>query len=87
MSNRQGQASAPAAPLTSDTVSVALPCVMVIFGAGGNLTRCKVIPALYNLVASRRLPARLANYRAGSDGRTAADQLLTRSGRAWRPLT
>jgi glucose-6-phosphate 1-dehydrogenase len=28
---------------------VADPCIMVIFGAAGDLTRRKLIPALYNL--------------------------------------
>ena len=32
------------------------PCAMVIFGAGGDLTRRLVVPALYNLVAGRLLP-------------------------------
>jgi glucose-6-phosphate 1-dehydrogenase len=36
---------APAAP----------PCAMVIFGAAGDLTKRLVVPALYNLVNSRRL--------------------------------
>ena len=31
------------------------PCVMVIFGAGGDLTRRKLIPALYNLAADNLL--------------------------------
>ncbi|HOG46627.1 MAG TPA: hypothetical protein PLB78_08275, partial [Anaerolineae bacterium] len=33
------------------------PNAMVIFGATGDLTRRKLIPALYNLHASRLLPA------------------------------
>src|SRR5580692_5407022 len=32
------------------------PCVFVIFGASGDLTRRKLIPALYNLALSRLLP-------------------------------
>jgi glucose-6-phosphate 1-dehydrogenase len=32
------------------------PCVFVIFGASGDLTRRKLIPALYNLAVSRNLP-------------------------------
>ena len=32
------------------------PCVFVIFGATGDLTRRKLIPALYNLAVSRLLP-------------------------------
>ncbi len=33
------------------------PCVMVIFGATGDLTRRKLIPALYNLSRERLIPA------------------------------
>ena len=32
------------------------PCVLVIFGANGDLTRRKLLPALYRLAAERRLP-------------------------------
>src|SRR5206468_71727 len=32
------------------------PCVMVIFGASGDLTRRKLIPALYNLMRERLIP-------------------------------
>src|SRR5262249_15592192 len=41
----------------AETVSVAPPCAMVIFGAGGDLTKRLVTPALYNLVIAKRLPA------------------------------
>ncbi len=36
------------------------PCVMVIFGATGDLTKRKLIPALYNLAKSRLLPEQFA---------------------------
>ena len=36
------------------------PAVMVIFGASGDLTRRKLIPALYDLAAQRRLPMEFA---------------------------
>src|SRR5437763_5059244 len=36
------------------------PCLMVIFGASGDLTKRKVIPALYNLSQSSYLPANFA---------------------------
>src|SRR6266436_205735 len=36
--------------------TLAPPCVMIIFGAAGDLTKRLVVPALYNLVAARRLP-------------------------------
>src|SRR5689334_15575265 len=32
------------------------PCSMVIFGAGGDLTKRLVVPALYNLACSKLLP-------------------------------
>jgi glucose-6-phosphate 1-dehydrogenase len=40
----------------SESAVVAPPCAMVIFGAAGDLTKRLVVPALYNLVAARRLP-------------------------------
>ncbi len=33
------------------------PCVVVIFGASGDLTKRKLVPALYNLAVSRFLPS------------------------------
>ncbi len=36
------------------------PCAMVIFGAGGDLTKRKLIPALYNLSAEGLLPKNFA---------------------------
>ena len=36
------------------------PGAMVIFGASGDLTARKLIPALYELVARRRLPMEFA---------------------------
>src|SRR5687768_358112 len=35
------------------------PCVLVIFGAGGNLSRRKLIPALFRLEVARRLPDKM----------------------------
>ena len=35
-------------------------CVVVIFGASGDLTQRKLIPALYNLALEKRLPERFA---------------------------
>jgi len=40
----------------AETVAVAPPCAMVIFGAGGDLTKRLVAPAIYNLVTAKRLP-------------------------------
>ena len=39
------------------TELTAEPCVVVIFGATGDLTHRKLMPALYNLAVDRRLPA------------------------------
>ncbi|HUY27386.1 MAG TPA: glucose-6-phosphate dehydrogenase [Candidatus Binataceae bacterium] len=36
------------------------PCTMVIFGAAGDLTKRKLIPALYNLLHSKLLPDKFA---------------------------
>src|SRR5262249_19849845 len=36
------------------------PAVLVVFGAGGDLTRRKIVPALYNLFLDRWLPERFA---------------------------
>jgi glucose-6-phosphate 1-dehydrogenase len=40
----------------SDRVQTAPPCVLVIFGAGGDLTKRLLVPALYNLRRERLLP-------------------------------
>src|SRR6476660_4599327 len=36
------------------------PCVMVIFGASGDLTKRLVVPALYNLARTKVLPEKFA---------------------------
>jgi glucose-6-phosphate 1-dehydrogenase len=56
MSERQERASTGKKLATGDTVPVAPPCAMVIFGAGGDLTKRLIMPALYNLVTAGRLP-------------------------------
>ncbi len=43
-----------------DTQHLTDPCVMVIFGASGDLTSRKLIPALYNLVCNGFLPQAFA---------------------------
>jgi glucose-6-phosphate 1-dehydrogenase len=43
------------APTRTRTARVADPCIMVIFGASGDLTRRKLIPALYNLASQNLL--------------------------------
>ena len=40
----------------SDKAKVADPCIMVVFGASGDLTRRKLLPALYNLLRNDLLP-------------------------------
>jgi glucose-6-phosphate 1-dehydrogenase len=44
----------------SDSKSAAAPCVMTIFGASGDLTKRKLIPALCNLAQEELLPAQFA---------------------------
>ena len=36
------------------------PCVLVLFGAAGDLTKRKLIPALFNLVQAKLLPQQFA---------------------------
>ncbi|MGZ3478688.1 MAG: glucose-6-phosphate dehydrogenase, partial [Polyangiales bacterium] len=38
------------------TERIPAPCSIVIFGASGDLTKRKLLPALYNLAVSRLLP-------------------------------
>ena len=47
-----------AAPLAAEAASRQRPdpCIFVIFGAGGDLTRRLLLPALYNLATDKRLP-------------------------------
>ena len=49
-----------AMPVTQPVGKVGEPCVMVIFGAAGDLTRRKLIPALYNLAKSELLSREFA---------------------------
>jgi glucose-6-phosphate 1-dehydrogenase len=51
----------PVNPLREGLASRAMPepCSVVIFGATGDLTHRKLIPALYNLAADADLPAAL----------------------------
>ena len=39
---------------------VADPCIAVIFGASGDLTKRLLMPAIYNLACDRMLPERFA---------------------------
>jgi glucose-6-phosphate 1-dehydrogenase len=57
MAGKQDQLTNNKGGMANDRVVVAPPCAMVIFGATGDLTKRLVVPALYNLVNSKRLPA------------------------------
>src|SRR5580700_6994241 len=46
--------------MTEDQGRVADPCVMVVFGASGDLTSRKLLPALYNLARAKLLPKEFA---------------------------
>jgi glucose-6-phosphate 1-dehydrogenase len=48
------------APVKQSSVSPAEPCTIVIFGASGDLSRRKLIPALYGLAAQNCLARRFA---------------------------
>ena len=54
MSSNQDTLTAGGLPQDDDVVP-APPCVMVIFGGAGDLTKRLVAPALYNLSRSKRL--------------------------------
>lgn len=45
---------------SSPTEPLADPCVLVVFGADGDLVKRKLIPAIYNLAANRHLPKQFA---------------------------
>jgi glucose-6-phosphate 1-dehydrogenase len=46
--------------MTEDTGRVADSCVMVVFGASGDLTSRKLLPAVYNLARAKLLPKEFA---------------------------
>ena len=56
----------------SDSKKVADPCVMVIFGATGDLTKRKLFPALYNLAKDDFLPHSFAIIGVGRQEMTSA---------------
>ncbi len=49
------------------------PCALVIFGASGDLTRRKLVPALYNLMADGALPNPIAVIGLGRDKISASE--------------
>src|SRR4051812_2979553 len=54
--NRTGEQQANPLREGLSTRAVPQPCVVVIFGATGDLTHRKLVPALYNLAADGELP-------------------------------
>jgi len=66
------------------------PCTLVIFGAGGDLASRKLVPALYNLLLDRLLPAEFALVGAGrrpmKDGEFAAAMRQAVEEHSRRPL-
>ena len=85
--------------LASPTLPVADPCVLVIFGATGDLAKRKLLPALYNLSGEGCLVDRFlvlgtgrsqldddafrAAMRAGWHSPETRDTLRTSSGSIW----
>jgi glucose-6-phosphate 1-dehydrogenase len=53
-------AAKPGAPAKKSSISPADPCTIVIFGASGDLSRRKLVPALYGLAAQNCLARRFA---------------------------
>ena len=47
--------------VTTKSLTPADPCTIVIFGASGDLSRRKLVPALYGLAAQDCLARRFAN--------------------------
>src|SRR5688572_32799865 len=57
----------------NDTNKAASPCVMVIFGATGDLTKRKLFPALYNLAREKFLPPNFAIVGVGRQEMTSEE--------------
>src|ERR1022692_4088794 len=53
-------AAEPTSPVVTAEARVPDPCLMVIFGASGDLTRRMLIPALYNLAVDKLLSPNFA---------------------------
>src|ERR1700686_4510036 len=60
MTTRKQNAAQDAAPTSKSSITAADPCTIVIFGASGDLSRRKLIPALYSLAAQNCLARRFA---------------------------
>ena len=63
------------------------PATLVIFGAGGDLTKRLVVPALYNLVQARKLPDEFAIIGVDQNDQTTEQwrQSLTEMMQAFTP--
>jgi glucose-6-phosphate 1-dehydrogenase len=61
-------AAAAAGGTTSGVVEPPDPCAIVIFGATGDLTGRKLIPALYNLFLDQHLPEAMTIVGVGRSG-------------------
>src|SRR3984893_89016 len=59
-SEPRGAASGTGIGMPTPGLKPSLPCAFVIFGAAGDLTKRKLLPALYNLKASGLLPRQFA---------------------------
>jgi glucose-6-phosphate 1-dehydrogenase len=57
----------------SDTQKTAEPCVMIIFGATGDLTKRKLFPSLYNLARGKFLPENFAVIGVGRQEMTSEE--------------
>jgi glucose-6-phosphate 1-dehydrogenase len=60
-------------PAPADAGRPAGPCAMVIFGVGGDLTKRKLFPALYNLAKDSLLPREFAVIGVGRSASTTAE--------------
>jgi len=61
------------------------PCTLAIFGAGGNLSRRKLIPSLFRLELANRLPEQLSILGCDIVPRS-RDEWLGMVGEIMRPL-
>ena len=62
-----------AAAVAEDGATVAPPCAMVIFGAAGDLTKRLLVPALYELARTQRLPPQFRLVGVATSAKTTAD--------------
>src|SRR4051795_4823441 len=68
------------------TRSVPEPCIVVIFGATGDLTHRKLLPALYNIAVSGELPPEVAVVGMARRAKT-DDEFRTEMGEAVRKFS